>query len=436
MIAGLLGLVRRDLGEDLRAVISPLPRPRALRPAGYWVVGVLLFAASFALYLGLALRLDTGGYFAVDNFAFDFDAFRYTSGFFTNPVGGGIRHPLLQFLHPITLGLLRLGLPLHLTVSLFFATIGAATVAVIFGLAACLAVKLLESVLFAAFFAISSTPLFLALVPESYGLSALGLALLYVVVLKRQSAPASYLRARFVLAVYLFGVTTTNIVQAGIAEMVIWFRRLPFLPAVSRLVSYGVLLGVFLAVAVALCIDWPSVLHDPVMAMKEAYWASAEHGEEKASFKTLVETFFGYSFVAPDFTSVPLPNGEATMLDFRDFRMTPIGLAALVLWLALLATGLGAALRDRANRTLFLSLAAAVVVNLLLHTKVQYRASVYIYAAHLHIPIFAIALFAGRYGGESGGIRRWSIVLGLAALVVLAGYNNLTRAIELVTSFG
>jgi hypothetical protein len=93
-------------------------------------------------------------------------------------------------------------------------------------------------------------------------------------------------------------------------------------------------------------------------------------------------------------------------------------------------------LRDRANRTLFLSLAVAIIVNLLLHTKVQYRASLYIYAAHLHVPLFAMALFAGRYGGARGGIRRWSIVAGLAALVILAGYNNLSRALELVTSFG
>src|SRR6202041_2486154 len=102
-------------------------------------------------------------------------------------------------------------------------------------------------------------------------------------------------------------------------------------------------LAALLILAAAACIDWPAFLHDPVLALKSAYWASAEHGEEKASFVTLVETFLGYSFIAPDFTAVPLPNGEATMLDFRDFRMTPIGLASLVLWLPPPATRLPAA---------------------------------------------------------------------------------------------
>ncbi len=432
MIAGFLALVRRDLGEDLRAFVQPLPRARSPR-AHHWITGVALFAAALAVYFALALRLDAGAYFAVDNFAFDFDPARYIDMLFTGATAsGGIRHLLLPLLRPVTRAMLHLGLPPNVAISLFFAVIGAATVPVVYALAACLSVPLLESVLFTVFFALSSTPLFVALVPESYGLSALGLALLYVVVLKRQAAPERWLRGRFVLALYLFGVTTTNIVQAGIAEMVIWLRRLPPLQALSRLSSYGVLLGVLLMLAIVASVNWPFFLHDPVQGLKAAYWAGAEHGEEKASFGTVLETFLAYSFVAPEFTSVPLPNGEATMLDFRDFRMTPTGLAALVLWLALLATGIVAALRDRENRTLFLSLAIAVIVNLLLHTKVQYRASVYIYAAHLHLPIFAIALFAGRYGG----IRRWVVVAGLAALVVLAGYNNLARAIELVTSFG
>ncbi|HME28094.1 MAG TPA: hypothetical protein VKI44_43360, partial [Acetobacteraceae bacterium] len=94
------------------------------------------------------------------------------------------------------------------------------------------------------------------------------------------------------------------------------------------------------------------------------------------------------------------------------------------------------ALRDRVNRTVFLSAAAAILVNLLMHLSVQYRASVYIYAAHLHVPIFVMALFAGRSGGSRGGAVRWTIATGLAALVVLAGINNLTRAVEFVGSFG
>ncbi|MBV8652201.1 MAG: hypothetical protein JO255_12090 [Alphaproteobacteria bacterium] len=438
MIAGFLALVRRDLGEDLRALVGP-PGPKQPRPAGgsHWILSAVLWIAAFALYFGLGLRLDSGAYFAVDNFAFDFDPQRFTDVLFTGAgSGNGIRHPFLSALHLVTHAALHLGLPLNVTISLVFAAVGAATVPVVYGLAAALAVPPLERVLFTVFFALSSTPLFLALVPESYGFSALGLAVLYLVVLKRQVVPERWLRARFVLALYLFGVTTTNIVQAGIAEMVIWLRALAFLPAVARLASYGILLGILLALGVAAVIDWPALIHDPVGSVKAAYWASAEHGQEKASFAMLLKTFFGYSFIAPEFTAVPLPNGEATMLDFRDFRMTTGGLVAFALWLIVLAVGILAGLRDRENRTLFLSLAIAILVNLLLHTTVQYRASVYIYAAHLHIPIFVMALLAGRHGGARGGIRRFGVVAALIALVLLAGYNNLARALELVTSFG
>ncbi len=435
MIAGLLGLVRRDLGEELRALVR---RTRYRRPprAARCVIGTALAVAAFVLYLALALRLDTGGYFAVDNLAFDFDPLRNAEVMFSGPDSGGLRHPLLSALRPLAQGVLHLGVPLNLTMSLWFAAVAAVTVFVVFAFTATLGVPLLEGALVTGYYAISSTPLILALVPESYGLSALGLWLLYLVVLQRQDAPASCPRARFAVALYLFGVTITNIVQPAIAEAVIWFRRLPAMAAVARLTSYGLILGVLIVVAILAIINWPYFLHDPVTATKLAYWETAEHGEERASFAMLLKTFFLYSFVAPDFTSVPLPNGEATMLDFRDFRMSTIGLGSLALWLVLLITGCVAALRDRANRTVVLSAAAAILVNLLMHISLQYRASVYIYAAHLHVPIFVIALFALRNAGARGAAARWTIAAGLAAGVTLTGINNLARALELVGSFG
>jgi hypothetical protein len=124
------------------------------------------------------------------------------------------------------------------------------------------------------------------------------------------------------------------------------------------------------------------------------------------------------------------------MLDFRDFRMTTIGLGAFVLWLVLLTMGFFTVLRDRANRTVVVSAAAAIIVNLLIHLSMQYRASVYIYAAHLHVPIFVMALFAGCSSSRRGGAARWAFATGLAALVALAGINNLTRAFEFVGFFG
>jgi len=435
MIAEFIGLVRRDLGADLHALVHWTPHrrpPHAVRS----LVGAALAGGAFTLYMALAIRLDSGGYFAVDNLAFDFDPLTKTAIMFNGEISGGIRHPLLSALRPLAEVVLYLGLPLNLTMSLSFAAVGAVTVFVVFACTAPLGVALPEGILLTGFYAISSTPVFLSLVPESYGLSALGLWLLYLVVLKRQDAPASYARTRFAVALYLFGVTITNIVQPAIAEIVIWFRRLPPMAAVARLSSYALILGVLIALAVLASINWHYFLHDPLLATKEAYWQSTEHGEEKASFAVLLKTFFLYSFVAPDFTSVPLPNGEATMLDFRDFRMATIGLGSLVLWLILLTIGFFTALRDRANRTVFLSVAAAIIVNLLIHLSVQYRASVYIYAAHLHVPIFVMALFAGRSGVRRGGAARWAFATGLVALVALAGINNLTRAFEFVGSFG
>ena len=75
-------------------------------------------------------------------------------------------------------------------------------------------------------------------------------------------------------------------------------------------------------------------------------------GAEKEGLLTIVKTFFAYAFVAPEFTMVPLSNGEPGMLDFRDFRMSGFGLLALGLWVLLLASGMVRAITDRRNRRL------------------------------------------------------------------------------------
>jgi hypothetical protein len=434
MIAGLLVRLRRDLTEDLSALTPSRWRSQASSPAR-WRAGVLLATSAFALYLVLGLRLGAGAFFLANNLAFDFDPSTYIGALFGDGASiNGLRHPFLVMLRPVCQLLLFIGLPTKIAVSVFFAATGAITVLVGFAYMVRFGIPLFESLLLSCFLAISSTPLFLALIPDSYGLSALGLSLLYLITLQRRDDPARYLGARFVLALYLFGITASNVVQAGIAEMFLWFRHLPWLQSIARILSYCLLLGVLLMLATLARIDFTSFFSDPILALKHIYWAGSLPGEEQASIGDLVRTFFAYSFIAPEFTAVPMPNGEPTMLDFRDLQMGPIAGAALALWCLLFVKGLVAGLRDRGNRSLLLTLGTVILINLLLHVHMQYRASVYLYAAHLHFAILAVALFAVRRSAV--GPQRWTAAIGLIALVGLAGYNNLLRAIELATSFG
>jgi hypothetical protein len=436
MIAGILARLRSDLAEDLSALTPSRWRVRA-SPAAHWRGGILLAMSAFILYLALGLRLGAGAFFLANNFAFDFDPSTYIGLLFGDGTSfNALRHPLLVMLRPVCQVLLFIGLPTKIAVSVFFAATGALTVLVGFAYMLRFGIPLFESLLMSGFLAISSTPLFLALIPDSYGLSGLGLSLLYLVTLQRRDDAARHLGARFVLGLYLFGITASNIVQAGIAEIFLWFRHLPWLQALARIWSYCLLLGVLLVLAILARIDLASFLHDPVLALKHIYWAGSLPGEEQASLGDLVRTFFAYSFIAPEFTAVPMPNGEPTMLDFRDLRMNPIAEVALVLWLSLLISGFVAALRDQSYRFLFLILTAVILINVVLHVHMQYRASVYLYAAHLHFAIFAVALFAVRDSASAGGPRRWMSAIGLTALVGFAGCNNLLRALELVTSFG
>ena len=78
------------------------------------------------------------------------------------------------------------------------------------------------------------------------------------------------------------------------------------------------------------------------------------------------------------------------------------------------------------------ALLAAVVVNLAFHLDYQSRGSVYIYAAHLHFPIFALGTGALAYWAALGRWQRGLQLAVLTALVVLTAATSLVRVQQLV----
>ncbi len=412
------------------SVADPLLPGRHGDSAVAAAIGVVVCWAYFLL----GLRLAHGDYFHANNFAFDYDAATYIRSFFGDGGSFILRHPFVGALRPLCKGALALGIPLPVAVSGFFAAIGGLTVSVAYLCFANLRIGLPERLLLAAFLALSSCQVINGIVADSFGLSGLGLAVLYFLFLKRESDPTRAPVARYAVAVYLFGITVSNLVQPIVAELVLWLGRISPKALVRRLFVSGLILGVLLLVGMLVFVPWGSL--PPLDLVKHYYWESQFKGAEMAGLWTILKSFVAYAFVAPGFTMVPLPNGEPSMLDFRDFRMSGTGLCALGLWLMLLAGGIACAVKDRQHSRLAMFLGLVVGLNLVIHLYVQFRLSVYLYASHVQLAILLLAGFAARASSLRGGSVRVMVLTGMAALAILTGLNNIPRFLELVRAFG
>ena len=123
------------------------------------------------------------------------------------------------------------------------------------------------------------------------------------------------------------------------------------------------------------------------------------------------------------------------MLDFRSFLYTSTEQLACLAWLvfALLGTLMG--LRHASYRTLAAALLVVVALNLALHLDYQFRGSLYIYAAHLHFPVFALGMGAAPWVSVQRLPVRAAYVAVLLALAAMAMLVNTQRASAFVVTF-
>ncbi|GAB4525738.1 MAG: hypothetical protein Tsb0010_09350 [Parvularculaceae bacterium] len=417
----------------------------AARAASVWRmtdarISLALFAAAFALYAAFALRIAQGDFLDYFNLAFDVDPRRYAQELTRSwaawpPDYGGPKHPLLFVFRPFAEPFLWLGFDWKEAASLTAALFGAGAVAIAYAFLRTLQIARPDAAMLACLYALSSAQLFNAFITESYVFSLFALALVWRIVAARLEAPQRFRRLRYVAPILTFGITTTNVVQAAIAEAALRFQQSPPREAIVNLIRFGIICG---AITLALLIlafpsgMWQIATH-PADALRVLLWSQTKG--DTVGLPMMFATYFGYAFVAPEFTIVELPGG-APMLDFRQFAMGAAGWPALALWAALLGAGCwrAAHLRD-ARRFLVWGLAAALAVNLILHMRYQFRGSIFLYAPHMSFVIFALAAFAFDRMSLLLARRPFAMRAALAALIALMAANNLPRAWELASGF-
>ena len=386
------------------------------------------------VYSWLAVLLSQSQYGDVDNLAFDFDPRLYLCTYADSPMAmGGIKHPLIVLLRPAVQALIYLGLPPRAAAGLWMAALGGAGVGLWYLLLRAISVAHVIAIPFALLFAVSATQLFVSMIPEAYGPAGMALIGLWLLTALRLNAPAAGGIWRYVVAFATFGITITNVAQSFIAEFLIWYRNDTIRDAFRRTVVFGIGLAVLLALP--LLVVWHSVVwqvvSDPVHWVKSAWWLQTFG--EKAGVQPILLTFLEYVTVAPDYVWVPIVDGW----DMRDFRAplySPIGFAAVAGWSLLLASGIVCGLRDRGMRWLTIGLLVTFAFNVLLHTRFQFRLSLFIYTSHVLILVFAMAAGVARVASRRAGT---ATAMGLAMLLLfmLVATNNLPVAAAFAHDF-
>jgi hypothetical protein len=398
------------------------------------LIAAALAVAGGLLYAWLAIVLSQSHYGNVDNLAFDFDARLYLCTYADSPMAmGGIKHPLIVLLRPPVQLLIYLGVPARAAAGIWMAALGGLGVGLWYLFLRAVSVAHVVAVPFALLFAVSATQLFVSMIPEAYGPAGVALVGLWLLTALRLNAPAAYGIWRYVVAFATFGITVTNVAQSFIAEFLIWLRNDSLVGAVRRTVVFGVRFAALLVLP--LLIVWHSAVwqavSDPVHWLKSAWWLQTFG--EKAGLKPILLTFLAYVTVAPDYVWVPIADGW----DMRDFRAplySPIGFAAVGFWSLLLVSGIFCGLRDRGMRWLTIGALVAFAFNVLLHTRFQFRLSLFIYASHFLILVFAMAAGAARAASRRSGP---ATAMGAAILLLfmLVGANNLPVAAAFAHDF-
>jgi hypothetical protein len=407
-----------------------------------WDASIVGFVV-FLFHIWNVPAVASGVIFRKSNLAFDFDIDRFVQLWCTSPFPVdqnedyyAVRHPLAVLVRAVCLPMVRTGLDEHIAACGIAAACAALSAILTFRIALALGVQRWTAYILTALWTVSTTSLLLGVLPETYDLAFIALAYQFLLSIRWIYGRQPVLAARIGIAVANFGITVTNVVLSGLAELICRLTRQPVRKAFMGAAGFSAGVGALaLVLSATSFLVWPvNGVDNPIGVIKQLYWsaASAERTSERQSVGDVAWTFGATSFVAPALASYP--SGVPTnpyLWDLRGQNYSPIGWIAVLGWLGLLCLGVVAATRDRELRPIWIIALLWVVGNIGLHSYWQFRDSVFLYAAHSHIAFFLFALAGARWARTLG--PRSTLVYGslVALLTVLVALNNVPVYLEL-----
>ncbi len=279
-----------------------------------------------------------------------------------------------------------------------------------------------------ALWAFSTTALLLGVLPEAYDLTLVALAWQFLLAVRWMAGSEPKPAMRVAAGVVNFGITVTNVVLAGLCELVCRLARQSTRQAVLGTAGFSVTVAVVgIILSAASFHIWPvKGVDSSAGAVKQLYWdaSSAERTVERQSVAQVAWTFGATAFVAPAaarFASGEPDNpylwtcGDRITLAWAGPRWRG--------WLALLAFGAVAAARDRRLRPVWVIALLWIAANIALHSYWQFRDAIFLYAAHSHIAFFMLVLAGAKWAQERKSAFAYCTVVAL--VTVLVAFNNM-----------
>ncbi len=446
-------LKRRWTSDFVRGFVAPIRRE--FRPAAprhdslslslslrARILAILLFIVFFSFYFELGTRLAATHAFERNELMFDSDVaivIENLTRFRTDHTHCNV-HPLFCVLFN-PLGILLKGLVGSGAIAsvLLVSTVGALTVSCACVYMALLGASSTIAGLWSIVLGLSASQMFFAVAPETYSFAPIGFLALCVVMLRRRDGVLTQSAA----IAFVLGITATNVIPALLLALIPFAVRVRkasrvLIRAIALAGGACALVLVPNLVQVVLFKTWPFFL--PWAYTSKRAWMASFSGIGDVMFRllSLVHAILMESFIAPrlrlrrlgvDFSENVGPAlagaiergyvPTVTVSPEWISGLTPIGIAASVGWLGLLAWCAFRIVRGSGPRhPLVYGLAGALSFQFLTHTL--FGRDLFLYSGHWTVLVWCLA------GTAIAGVRdRKTTLVGVILLAGLLALNNL-----------
>jgi hypothetical protein len=339
-------------------------------------------------------------------------------------------HPLyVLMINPVGTTLVRLVGDEVLAARIINSILGALGVALAFAFFTRYGRKMLDAVILATLFGVTTSQIFISIIPDTISLGVVSLILLYTLFFTSfKEGQVRYL-PWFLMGLFTLGVTTTNFVQAGILFFIASLNTLDekkWGRAFLNSVKYGLAV---LTAAVALSLIQKAIYPTTALFfLPQSFAGELDYAsplvlqQPQVVVSYLLRTFLLINIAAPAprFFEIPgLENPGVTFAASSDYSL--VGWIALALWVGLMLFSVGKILVQKKHLLFYVGLGACLAFNFLLHSfygVTPTRIELFLYTGNLTFLVMTPLVEAY--------LPKWENVFRilLVVLVILLAVNN------------
>ena len=299
---------------------------------------------------------------------------------------------------------------------------------------------------FAAILGFSSTHIFFGSTPETWAFAALGVILLFFFAVVAPGRTSAFLPA----GIFAAGMLTPNAVPAALAFATGLYKRVSFRFVITKTLIFGlVITGCAAALSIVQKLLYPrsTVFFLPDVYRYEfgAYSPVVKYSGGLglnyvwARLIDLGGVFFLFNVVAPE-AVVRWYSAGGICLPLKPFvdvdlpRLSPLGIAAAVIWVGLIVWAAYSFIRYKETRTpVLIGLLLTLAFNVLFY--LFYGTTLYVYAISTAFPLLASIALALRPYDRPGNKTFYVLAGVLSCFLVLELVNNLRFLYQILGAF-